>query len=157
MPSARTRPTTSVTPPPPTGMTIRTGRDGKPFRPTSWARAGRSAAVAAPARRRLRSSMAGGSPGRRCCPLMSLPCCAAKRVEKGRAMRPVTLQEPFRAVFYAPFYAALARGAYAAEGVEVRLLPGDAPAAVKDVVLSGAADFGWGGPMRLLLAHDADP
>lgn len=72
-------------------------------------------------------------------------------------MRPVTLQEPFRAVFYAPFYAALARGAYAAEGVEVRLLPGDAPAAVKDVVLSGAADFGWGGPMRLLLAHDADP
>ena len=72
-------------------------------------------------------------------------------------MRPVTLQEPFRAVFYTPFYAALARGAYAAEGVEVRLLPGDAPAAVKDVVLSGAADFGWGGPMRLLLAHDADP
>jgi NitT/TauT family transport system substrate-binding protein len=69
----------------------------------------------------------------------------------------LTLQEPFRAVFYAPFYAALARGAYAAEGVEVRLLPGDAPAAVKDAVLSGAADFGWGGPMRLLLAHDADP
>ena len=72
-------------------------------------------------------------------------------------MRPVKLQEPFRAVFYAPFYAALARGAYAAEGVEVRLLPGDAPAAVKDAVLSGAADFGWGGPMHLLLAHDADP
>lgn len=72
-------------------------------------------------------------------------------------MRPLTLQEPFRAVFYAPFYAALARGAYAAEGAEVRLLPGDAPAAVKDAVLSGAADFGWGGPMRLLLAHDADP
>ena len=29
-------------------------------------------------------------------------------------MHPITLQEPFRAVFYAPFYAALARGAYAA-------------------------------------------
>lgn len=72
-------------------------------------------------------------------------------------MRPVTLQEPFRAVFYAPFYAALARGAYAAEGVEVRLLSGERPAAAKDTVLSGAADFAWGGPMRLLLAHDADP
>lgn len=72
-------------------------------------------------------------------------------------MRPITLQEPFRAVFYAPFYAALARGDYARAGVEVHLRPGDQPAAVKDVVLSGAADFGWGGPMRLLLAHDADP
>ncbi|HEY8609664.1 MAG TPA: ABC transporter substrate-binding protein [Roseomonas sp.] len=71
-------------------------------------------------------------------------------------MRPITLREPFRAVFYAPFYAALARGAYAKAGVDVQLLPGDQPAAVKNVVLSGAADFGWGGPMRVLLAHDAD-
>ena len=71
-------------------------------------------------------------------------------------MQPITLQEPFRAVFYAPFYAALARGAYAKAGVAVDLLPGDQPAAVKDVVLSGAADFGWGGPMRIFLAHDAD-
>ena len=38
-------------------------------------------------------------------------------------MTPITLQEPFRAVFYAPFYAALARGDYAAEGVEVRCAP----------------------------------
>ena len=37
----------------------------------------------------------------------------------GMPMHPITLQEPFRAVFYAPFYAALARGDYAAEGVEV--------------------------------------
>jgi NitT/TauT family transport system substrate-binding protein len=72
-------------------------------------------------------------------------------------MRPLALQEPFRAVFYAPFYAALARGAFAAEGVEVRLLPGDRPATVADAVLAGEADFGWGGPMRLLLAHDKDP
>jgi NitT/TauT family transport system substrate-binding protein len=72
-------------------------------------------------------------------------------------MRSITLQEPFRALFYAPFYAALARGAYAAEGVDVRLLPGDQPSAVADAVLAGKADFGWGGPMRLLLAHDKDP
>ena len=36
-------------------------------------------------------------------------------------MHQITLQEPFRALFYAPFYAALARGAYAKQGVEVRL------------------------------------
>ncbi len=72
-------------------------------------------------------------------------------------MHPVTLQEPFRAVFYAPFYAALARGDYAAEGVEVRVLSGTVPSLAKDSVLSGAADLAWGGPMRILLAHDADP
>ncbi len=69
----------------------------------------------------------------------------------------VTLQEPFRALFYAPFYAALARGDYAALGVEVRLLPGAAPSLARDSVLDGTADLGWSGPMRLLLAHDRDP
>lgn len=72
-------------------------------------------------------------------------------------MQSVTLQEPFRALFYAPFYAALARDAYAREGVDVRLRTGTAPSPAKDSVLSGKADLAWGGPMRLLLAHDADP
>jgi NitT/TauT family transport system substrate-binding protein len=72
-------------------------------------------------------------------------------------MRQITLQEPFRALFYAPFYAALARRAYAAEGLEVEVLPGHVPALAKDSVLEGRADVAWGGPMRILLAHDADP
>lgn len=68
----------------------------------------------------------------------------------------ISLQEPFRALFYAPFYAALARGDYAAQGVEVTLLSGTAPSLAKDSVLDGTADLAWGGPMRLLLAHDKD-
>ena len=72
-------------------------------------------------------------------------------------MSPIRLQEPFRAVFYAPFYAALARGAYAAEGVTVTLLSGQVPGNAKDVVLAGEADLAWGGPMRILLAHEANP
>lgn len=72
-------------------------------------------------------------------------------------MIPITLQEPFRAVFYAPFYAALARGDYAAEGVAVTLRSGTIPAEAKDAVLAGVADLAWGGPMRVLLAHEADP
>ena len=72
-------------------------------------------------------------------------------------MTPITLQEPFRAVFYAPFYAALARGDYAAEGVAVTLRSGTIPAHAKDAVLAGVADLAWGGPMRILLAHEADP
>ncbi|MCO6414610.1 ABC transporter substrate-binding protein [Siccirubricoccus sp. KC 17139] len=72
-------------------------------------------------------------------------------------MPTITLQEPFRGVFYAPFYAALARGDYAAEGVEVVLRSGTIPANAKDAVLAGVADLAWGGPMRILLAHEADP
>jgi NitT/TauT family transport system substrate-binding protein len=73
------------------------------------------------------------------------------------ATHQLKVQEPFRALFYAPFYAALARGDYAAEGVEVTLLPGAVPSLAKDSVLDRTADLAWGGPMRLLLAHDADP
>jgi NitT/TauT family transport system substrate-binding protein len=74
-----------------------------------------------------------------------------------QALRQIRLQEPFRALFYAPYYAALARGAYAAEGVEVQVLPGHVPSLAKDSVLEGRAHLAWGGPMRILLAHDADP
>ena len=34
----------------------------------------------------------------------------------------ITLSESFRALFYAPFYAALATGAYAQEGVDVNAI-----------------------------------
>lgn len=72
-------------------------------------------------------------------------------------MRHIRLQEPFRAVFYVPFYAALARHAYKDEGVEVELVSGTQPSLAKDSVLEGRAHLAWGGPMRILLAHDADP
>jgi len=72
-------------------------------------------------------------------------------------LRQISLQEPFRALFYAPYYAALARDAYAAEGVAVTLLPGDAPMHATDSITDGRAHLAWGGPMRILLAHDKDP
>jgi NitT/TauT family transport system substrate-binding protein len=81
----------------------------------------------------------------------------ARRSRKVEKMRPIRLQETFRAVFYVPFYAAILRGAYAAEGVEVTLLDGSEPAHAKDAVLQGRAEVAWGGPMRMMLAHDADP
>jgi hypothetical protein len=39
----------------------------------------------------------------------------------------IVLQETLRAVFYAPFYAALALDAYAQEGVEVRFVSSPTP------------------------------
>ena len=69
----------------------------------------------------------------------------------------ITLFEPFRAVFYAPFYAAHALEAYGEEGVEVRLETASSPAATASGLLSGETDVSWGGPMRILVTYDHDP
>ena len=66
----------------------------------------------------------------------------------------IVLHENFRAVFYAPFYAAWALDLFAAQGVAVALEPSAAPPP-----LPGPDDPGvwWGGPMRLLVGRDRDP
>jgi len=69
----------------------------------------------------------------------------------------ITLIENFRAVFYTPFYAAFALGAYEAEGVEVRRVMSSNPAQVMQALLSGEGDVAWGGPIRLLLDHNQHP
>lgn len=71
--------------------------------------------------------------------------------------RPIILYENLRTVAYAPFYLAIARGDWAAEGldVEVRLSP--EPVETAEGLLDGRADVSWGGPMRVMLHHDRDP
>jgi NitT/TauT family transport system substrate-binding protein len=69
----------------------------------------------------------------------------------------VVLYENFRALFYAPFYAAQAIGAYAAEGVDVSLCASPDPASTAAALHAGAADVMWGGPLRVLLTHARDP
>ena len=69
----------------------------------------------------------------------------------------LTLSENFRALFYAPFYAAFAIGAYAAEGLDVTLRSSPDPAATAEDLLTGRVDAMWGGPLRVLLTHAADP
>jgi NitT/TauT family transport system substrate-binding protein len=70
---------------------------------------------------------------------------------------PVRLSENFRALFYAPFYAAFAIGAYQAEGVEVELVASPDPASTAAALRCGAIDAMWGGPLRVMLTHAADP
>jgi NitT/TauT family transport system substrate-binding protein len=70
---------------------------------------------------------------------------------------PITLFENFRAMFYAPFYAAHALDAYAAEGVEVRLADSSNPQATAQRLVSGEADVVWGGPLRVLLKYEDEP
>ncbi len=69
----------------------------------------------------------------------------------------VILQETLRAVFYAPFYAALALGAYRDEGLEVVLESSARPEDAARAVSAGTADVGWGGPMRVMVARDRQP
>jgi NitT/TauT family transport system substrate-binding protein len=70
---------------------------------------------------------------------------------------PIVLQETLRAVFYAPFYAALALNAFRQEGVEVSLITAPTPSAAARGLADGSADVAWGGPMRVLHTYDIDP
>jgi NitT/TauT family transport system substrate-binding protein len=69
----------------------------------------------------------------------------------------IRMAENFRAVFYAPFYAAQALGLYAREGVEVELLTSSAPGGGPTALADGSADLTWGGPLRVMKARDEDP
>ena len=69
----------------------------------------------------------------------------------------ITLSENFRALFYTPFYAAHAIGAYEREGVEVAFRLSSDPGRTAAALRSGDVEVMWGGPLRVLLTHDADP
>lgn len=69
----------------------------------------------------------------------------------------LVLQEPFRALFYAPFYATLARGGLERRGLSVQLVPAESLDLALTALLERRVDVGWGGPMRLLLEHAKDP
>ena len=69
----------------------------------------------------------------------------------------ITLQETQRAVFYAPFYAAFALGAYKDEGLDVTLKSSPRPDDAARSVMEGTADLTWGGPMRVIVGRDRDP
>ncbi len=70
---------------------------------------------------------------------------------------PILLSENFRALFYAPFYAALATGAFRDAGVQVELRASPEPAAATRALRDGSVDVMWGGPLRVMMTHDADP
>ena len=69
----------------------------------------------------------------------------------------IRLSENFRALFYAPFYATQATGAFEAAGVEVAMVPSPSPGAAVAVLRAGEVDVMWGGPLRVMMLHDAEP
>ena len=68
----------------------------------------------------------------------------------------ITLCENMRALPYVPFYLALAGDFWASEGLDIRHVVSPSTATAT-ALLDGAVDVSWGGPMRVMLHHDADP
>ena len=74
---------------------------------------------------------------------------AAAILQGGVSDMAVVIQESLRGLFYAPYYAALALGAYEREGVEVRFVSAPSPGQAPDGLFDGTVDVAWGGPMRV--------
>jgi len=69
----------------------------------------------------------------------------------------IRLLEPFRSVHYVGFYVPHALDAYRNAGVDVALAAPRDLADLYPALLRGEADVVWGGPLRLLRDHAADP
>ena len=69
----------------------------------------------------------------------------------------IVLQESLRALFYAPFYVALARNAFTAEGVEIRFTSSPRPQDAALRLMDGTVDVSWGGPMRVMETYQKLP
>jgi NitT/TauT family transport system substrate-binding protein len=69
----------------------------------------------------------------------------------------IILQESLRALFYAPFYVALARDAFAAEGVEIQFTSSPRPQDAALRLMDGTVDVCWGGPMRVMETYQKVP
>ena len=69
----------------------------------------------------------------------------------------IILQESLRALFYAPFYVALAREAFTAEGVEIRFTSSPRPQDAALRLMDGTVDVCWGGPMRVMETYQKRP
>ena len=70
---------------------------------------------------------------------------------------PIKLIENFRAVFYAPFYAASALRAYDAERLDVKIEASPDAALTIRTLMSGGGEVSWGGPLRLMLGREKSP
>ena len=68
-----------------------------------------------------------------------------------------TLCENMRAVPYVPFYVALAGGYWESEGLDIRHVVSPSTSRTASALLDGSVDVSWGGPMRVMMHHDADP
>jgi NitT/TauT family transport system substrate-binding protein len=73
-----------------------------------------------------------------------------------RMSKAIVLYENMRTVVYVPFYLAVVRGDWAAEGIDVSVQTSPNTPETAQGLIDGRADVSWGGPMRVMLHHDKD-
>ena len=82
--------------------------------------------------------------------LFVLTLCACALIgscaEKQEGLRKITLNEVTRSVFYAPLYAAVSKGFFEEEGLELEIVTGGGSDASMTALLAGEADFALMGP-----------
>ena len=71
-------------------------------------------------------------------------------------MTSLRLCENLRAFGYAPFYYALSLGYFEQAGLDITLITSPDASQTGRMLLDGRADVSWGGPMRVMLHHEAD-
>ena len=79
--------------------------------------------------------------------------CGKKDAGK-ESLTKVTLNEVAHSVFYAPMYAAMEKGFFAKEGIELELVTGFGADKVMAAVLSGEADIGFMGPETTVYTYN---
>ena len=67
----------------------------------------------------------------------------------------VVLYENLRTPSYSPFYLAHVEGRFEAEGIDVELRLSPSPARTAEGLVEGHAEVAFGGPMRVMMHHDA--
>lgn len=72
-------------------------------------------------------------------------------------MERINAYENLRGLVYTPFYLGLAEGLFEAEGVDLRATLSPSGEETAAGAAAGRVDVAWGGPMRVMAAHDQDP
>ena len=70
---------------------------------------------------------------------------------------PLRLCENLRAVPYVPFYLAITAGCWRDAGLAIEHVLSPSTPQTASALLDGSVDVSWGGPMRVMMHHDADP
>jgi NitT/TauT family transport system substrate-binding protein len=69
----------------------------------------------------------------------------------------IVLQGPLRGLFYAPFYACSALGAFARAGVDAKFVGEPSPGSAPDGLFAHTVDVSWGEPLHINQLSESRP
>lgn len=85
--------------------------------------------------------------------LLIIPFLSGCKKEEGLKLVKINLNEVVRSIFYAPMYAAINKGFFEEEGIEIELTTGQGADKTMQQVISGGADIGFCGPEQVIYLY----